>query len=209
MKEHNLKKSNPLRLFVKNSKGAVAIEFVFMIILLTLMLAFMVDLALLRSNLGKLDNMSYSLVNVLRERTQLYGKGNEGLAETRNVGGKSRNRDVTNFRKLAKYMAFGDTQSDSEIFVVLESLQFRRSDPTKKPLPIYKKLGDVEQCAPVKELNALQAIAPRSEIDEKRTIPLYQVTVCLKTYSVFRAIVLDESEQSGRLLRSSSVAVAR
>ncbi|MDP8170830.1 tight adherence pilus pseudopilin TadF [Pasteurella skyensis] len=209
MKEHNLKKSSQLWLFIKNSKGAVAIEFVFMIILLTFMLVFMVDLAMLRSNLGKLDNMSYSLVNVLRERTQLYGKGNESFARSRKVAGKLENRDITNFRKLAKYMAFGNTQSDKELFLVLESLQFQRSSPTAEPVLNYTALGDTGQCAPATNLQNLKAIAPRSEIDERRTIPLYQVTVCLKNYSIFRAIVLDESEQSGRLLRSSSVAVAR
>ena len=60
--------------FLKSKKGAVTIEFFFMVLLLGVLFAFMADLVMLRSTLGKLDNASFSLVNILRERTQLYGR---------------------------------------------------------------------------------------------------------------------------------------
>ncbi len=195
--------------FVKNCKGSISIEFVFMITLLTIMLVFMADLALLRSNLGKMDNVTYSLVNLLRERTQLYGKGNESLARDKELNGKIENKDLSDFRKLAKYAIYGDVNSQKELFIVLESLQFSESEPITEPQMTYTVLGDSNRCKPATNLRSLKNIAPRSEINEKRTIPLYQVTVCIQSYSIFRAIILDETKKTGRLLCSSSVAVGR
>ncbi|MDG6882633.1 Uncharacterised protein [Phocoenobacter uteri] len=201
--------SKLLRRFIKNTKGAVAIEFVFMIIVLTIMLVFMADLALLRSHLGKMDNASYSLVNLLRERTQLYGKGHETLALSQMVNGKLENKDLSDFTKLAKHMMYGDANSKKELVVVLESLQFGESPIDAEPTVTHSFLGDKQRCEPATNLPSLKDIAPRSEVKETRTIPMYQVTICIKDYSIFKAIVLGESERSGRLLRSSSVAVGR
>ncbi|MBR0573537.1 MULTISPECIES: tight adherence pilus pseudopilin TadF [Pasteurellaceae] len=208
MKDRNLR-NKLFNNFTKNSRGSVTIEFVFMITLLTLMLVFMVDLALLRSNLGKIDNATYSLVNLLRERTQLYGKGNESLSKDEKVNGKIKNKDLSDFRRLAKYMMYGDANSSKELFIIIESLQFNEADVDKEPTLVFSSLGDRNACVPATNLQLLRSIAPRSEVNERRTIPLYQVTICIQDYSIFRAIILDESEKSGRLLRSSSVAVGR
>ena len=59
---------NKIKGFIRNKKGAVSIEFFFSILLFGIMFAFMIDLLMVRSSLGKLDNASYTLVNLLRER---------------------------------------------------------------------------------------------------------------------------------------------
>lgn len=189
-----------LNSFLKNNRGSVTIEFVVMLLVLLFMLVFMADLAILRSNMGKLDNLSYSLVNVLRERTQLYGKGHEAIQSP----------EVGNFRKLAKGMFFGDPESDKELYIVLNSIQFKNTTtPTEKPqIKNNITLGDTAQCTPTTNLKDVDYIAPRSEINNNRIIPLYQVTVCIPSYSIFKAIIAGDAS-AGRTLRSSSIAVGR
>ncbi|SEQ84143.1 tight adherence pilus pseudopilin TadF [Basfia succiniciproducens] len=186
---------SPLRRFIRQQRGSVTIEFVFMLILLILILAFMTDLAMLRSTTGRLDNISYSLANILRERTQLYD-GKENLA-TENVN----NRDVNNFKLLAKRMAFGDKNSNKEIYVVLEYLAPQNS--------VYRIIGDSAKCEPYDSLQGLENLSPRSEINDTRKIPLYQVTVCVPNYSFFSALVPGVAKNMKETIRSSSITVSR
>lgn len=54
-------------------RGIFSIEFAIVGICFSLLLAFSGDVIIKLSIKGKLDRLSYSLVNVLKERTQLYG----------------------------------------------------------------------------------------------------------------------------------------
>ncbi|WP_443090805.1 tight adherence pilus pseudopilin TadF [Basfia succiniciproducens] len=186
---------SPLRRFIRQQRGSVTIEFVFMLILLILILAFMTDLAMLRSTTGRLDNISYSLANILRERTQLYD-GKENLAPE-----NENNRDVNNFKLLAKRMAFGDKNSNKEIYVVLEYLAPQNS--------VYRIIGDNAKCEPYDPLKGLENLSPRSEINDTRKIPLYQVTVCVPNYSFFSALVPGVAKNMKETIRSSSITVSR
>lgn len=199
--------------FLKHKKGAVAIEFVFMLILLVFIFAFMADLVVVRSSMGKLDNTSYSLASLLRERTQLY-QGNENLDLT-----QVNNRDVDNFKRIAARMVYGDEQRVKDISVVLESVRFVGNDETED----HNIVGDVQHCKPANNLmtspndvmpsnngaSLAKIVSPRSEQHNGRKIPVYQVTVCMPTASLFKAIVLGEKEQSGSQLRSSSITISR
>ena len=191
--------------FLRNSRGSVTIEFVVVLLVLLFMLVFMADLAILRSNMGKLDNLSYSLVNVLRERTQLYGKGNESLTGTE----EQKKMDINQFRQLAKGMFFGDPNSSKKLYIVLSSIEFNNAAIDQVPTEKNNiTLGDIGQCKPSTNLSSMENIAPRSELNNERTIPIYQVTVCIPSYSIFKAIIAGEAS-SGRTLRSSSIAVVR
>lgn len=187
--------TNLLRRFIRQQSGSVTIEFVFMLILLILILAFMADLAILRSTAGRLDNISYSLANILRERTQLYN-GNENLA-TEQVN----NRDVTQFKSLATRMAFGDKNSSKKIYVVLEYLAPENST--------YRIIGDTDKCKPYEALQNLVNLSPRSEMNNSRKIPLYQVTVCVPNYSFFSTLVPGVAKNMDETVRSSSITVSR
>ncbi|MFH0290798.1 tight adherence pilus pseudopilin TadF [Vibrio owensii] len=61
-----------------NSKhqGTFSVEFGLLVAVFSLMLIFTADMVVKLSVQGKLDRLSYSLVNVIKERTQLYGKDN-------------------------------------------------------------------------------------------------------------------------------------
>ncbi|TDQ57630.1 tight adherence protein F [Mesocricetibacter intestinalis] len=190
--------------FLRHRQGSVTIEFVFMLIILAVIFAFMADLVFVRSTLGKLDNASYSLVNVLRERQQLY-EGDEAISANDPLN----NSDFITFRRLAGKMLNNDSNSD--VMIVLEQLTFTDVRPGRQPRPLYTRIGtDDSKCRPANPLNRLENLSPRSEINGERKIPLYQVTLCTETGSgLFRALLLKDASKLKGVLRSSSLAVAR
>lgn len=60
-------------------KGTFSIEFALLGVVFSTMLLFTADTVVKLSVQGKLDRLSYSLVNILKERTQLYGKDDHSL----------------------------------------------------------------------------------------------------------------------------------
>lgn len=180
--------------FIKNKKGAVLVEFIFAIFILVIMFSFMADLVILRSSMGKLDNVSYSLANVLRERSQLFYQKNQAELDD-----KVTDREFQNFKILASRMV-----GSNNVYIVLESLS-----PNPKDRIGYKIVGDVDNCKPFNSLNNLSHLAPRSELYNERKIPLFQVTLCVPINSMFKAVVLDDAQIENGTLRSSSLTISR
>ncbi|MGR3808760.1 tight adherence pilus pseudopilin TadF [Pasteurella testudinis] len=173
------------RHFFNDNRGSVSIEFIFASMFLLIIFAFMVDLVVLRSTMGKLDRTSNSLVNILRERTQFYSGNAEINSE-----------DVANFKKLAGLMI----NSDRAIGVYLE----RWGEEQNGKMAI----GDPD-CRPAVSLRERANLSPRSEISNTRRIPLYQVTLCTETHSLFRSMIMDKENRVTQGIRSSSLAVSR
>lgn len=199
MKEINIKSVK----FLSNKKGSVAIEFMLLLIVLIIMFAFMFDLVLMRSTTGKLERTSYSLLNVIKERTQLYGNSNNTNLD---------DHDVTQMQKLAENLLYGQGNPNKQkVEVYLEYLEL--TDPTnpnapndrssrkpKKNFPIVK--GSSSSCRPLKPITDLAASSPISET--LRSVPIYQVTVCAEVSSLFKSILVSKKDQSLGLLRASS-----
>ncbi|WP_101775981.1 tight adherence pilus pseudopilin TadF [Pasteurella oralis] len=188
MKEFSLFRM--IKTFLRNKKGSVTIEFLFMSMFLLILFAFLFDLVMLRSTLGKLDNASYTMVSILRERSQLYNR----IPQINDT-------DYKQFEKLAKKLLYGNKDSDKKIGVVLE---YWAQDGSGRRIP--NAIGD---CKPYKKLSDLSYLSPRSELNNERKIPLYQVTLCVETHSLFESLLLDESQRSSGLMRSSSMSVSR
>ncbi|RDE68925.1 pilus assembly protein TadF [Aggregatibacter segnis] len=192
MKNHFLSRT---RNFISSKKGSVTIEFVFMLVLLLFIFAFLVDFVIVRTTQGKLDNATYSLVNILRERTQLYNdKGTNTLTT----------KDLQDFEKLAKLTLFGDVNSNKQVGVVLEHWWQDNGIGTSDAQ------SNLSNCQPYKKLNNdLAYLSPYSEISNQRKVPLYQVTLCIEVGSFFQSLIVKKENQSLGLLSSSSLAVAR
>lgn len=189
--------------FIHNKKGAVTIEFIFMMILLTFIFAFLTDLVIVRTTQGKLDNASYSLVSILRERTELYGdrdNGEKDLTDGTQNGDVvlTNSDDLNQFQQLANLLLAGDRNA-KKIEVVLE----RWSQNS------YQALSNSTRCKPYQSLDKLKDLSPRSEINNERKIPLYQVTLCTEVGSLFQSLIVNKENQSFGLLSSSSFSVAR
>lgn len=184
-----------MKKFIQNKKGAVTIEFFFMVLLLGILFAFMADLVMLRSTLGKLDSASFSLVNILRERTQLYEKRTNITAT-----------DLQQFEQLAKVLLYGDKNSNQDVYIILEHWwQEGTTDKTER-LPTSSK------CQPYKNIGELKDLSPRSEyIKNERKIPMYQVTICVETrFSLFKSLLLNDATKTNLgLIRSSTMALSR
>lgn len=195
MKENLLSK---IKDFLPNKRGSVTIEFIFMLILLTFIFAFLADFVIVRSTQGKLDNASYSLVNVLRERIQLFGdNGTATLTDD----------DLHDFEKVARGLLYGDKNDDNQkVLIVLEHFWREPGSTSNK----FERLPSSSNgCEPYRKIEELVHLSPNSEINEGRKIPLYQVTLCAETNSFFKSLYLSKENQSLGLIRSSSLAVSR
>lgn len=195
MKENLLSK---IKDFLPNKRGSVTIEFIFMLILLTFIFAFLADFVIVRSTQGKLDNASYSLVNVLRERIQLFGdNGTATLTDD----------DLHDFEKVARGLLYGDKNDNNQkVFIVLEHFWREPGSTSNK----FERLPSSSNgCEPYRKIEELVHLSPNSEINEGRKIPLYQVTLCAETNSFFKSLYLSKENQSLGLIRSSSLAVSR
>ncbi|UAX43000.1 tight adherence pilus pseudopilin TadF [Pasteurella canis] len=178
-----------LNSFFRNKKGSVTVEFVFMLMFLAFIFAFLADVIVMRSTMGKLDNASYTLVNILRERLQLYN----GVATITD-------NEYKQMERLAKRLIYNDQNTKKEIHVVLEYW----SEHNSKRIP-----NTISSCRPYKRLEELSYLSPKSEFNNERRIPLYQVTLCVESYSLFKSLLLNKSEQFDGLIRSSSMSVSR
>lgn len=197
MVEQRSRQVSRINRFFKNKNGSVTIEFFFMVLILGIIFAFMADLVMLRSTLGKLDSASFSLVNVLRERTQLYG-GNADL---------NRTRDLNQFEQLAKLALFGDKNSTQKVDVVLE---YWRQDVNGRDQVQTESTSPT--CSPYQPISQFRDLSPFSEVENReRKVPMYQVTLCVDTRaSLFKALVLnDETKTDLGMIRSSTVALSR
>ncbi|MBN6075261.1 pilus assembly protein TadF [Aggregatibacter actinomycetemcomitans] len=192
MKDYFFSNSREFRI---NKKGSVTIEFVFMLVLLTFVFAFLADFVMIRVTQGKLDNASYSLVNILRERAQLYDDdGTKALTQN----------DLNEYEELAKLILFGDKKSGKKVGVRLE--HWWQKDGKSAMDEKY----NIQNCQPYKKLdNQLAHLSPLSETVNKRKVPMYQVTLCVDINSFFQSLVVKKENLSFGSLSSSSIAVAR
>lgn len=187
--------------FQHNQQGSAVIEFLFSIIILLSILFFMIDLSLIRENIGKLDNTSYSLVSLLRERKLLY-------ADEKNPNQPPTilplQEDVNTYTKLAKHVFYGKDNDPRELYVVLSVLY----DDGKSQQ--YKQLSNKSACQPAISLNSneMKTLSPVSKKTGKR-FPIYQVTVCVPAPpSLFKSFLSDGHYQN-KMLVSSSISLSR
>ena len=208
------------KLFYRQQKGAVTIEFAFMLLLLCLLIAFMADLFIARSTIGKLDRTSYSLLNVVKERA--YSEPQDGKIE--DLAGQ---QEITKLTKLANKLVYGDAK-DTRVQVVVEAIKFpdiKVSQPAvdKRELPPGIKTKELasstealKKCkttTPKLEDIAL-SVTPFSEFN--RFVTLYRVTVCIPqggsmflTLSSFFDSSVSGEAKSGAIYRSSSIGIVR
>ena len=198
---------NRVSFFRQSKKGSVTIEFALTLMILVIVFAFLADLVVQRSTQAKLDNTSLSLVSILRERVQLYNdNGNATLTDgtTGAAGGfsvvGSSDGDLNQYIQLANLMLFGDRNAN-KVKVTLE-----RFFPDSKQ---YDKVSNSSACEPYKLLNTLEHLSPRSETNNLRKIPLYQVTLCVEVNSFFQSMIAQKGTVSNGFLRSSTFAPAR
>jgi tight adherence protein F len=141
------KKMKPKNL--NKQKGSFVIELAFVLMFLCLLTLFTADIAMQLFTRAKLDRVSYSLVNVLKERTRFY-EGNNTLTQD--------NYDQLDI--IAKKLL-----PDTNYNVLINS-----TVPTEAITPTVKPV----KCSPIIINPALIPISSLTDVK----FPVYQVTVC-------------------------------
>lgn len=206
--------------FSKQQRGAVTIEFAFMLLLLCLLIAFMADLFIARSTIGKLDRTSYSVLNVVKER---------GIAGVPNAQGNvpdcpsARDQEGLNLGVLANYLLFN--RISNKAAVVVECVAFQdppRNHTNARQAVVNNAASSVltfganaRACIPQMPLTQIAPnITPLSEM--RRYVPVIRVTVCIPgATSMFLALssAIEGKNANGArtnaLYSSSSTGVVR
>lgn len=156
-------------------RGVFSIEFAIIGLVFSLLLAFSGDVIMKISIKGKLDRLSYSLVNVLKERTQLYG------ADYQLTGS-----EVTSLNNIAKHSltrTFSVFDASNYGFLV-EELSFSDSET---PNPMISEQRGTIRCRvdqSIDELEKLTVLSVRG-----RKMPLYRVAICYESNNWFGGLV--------------------
>ncbi|NQZ51362.1 MAG: hypothetical protein HRT95_14700 [Moritella sp.] len=168
---------------VNNQRGVFAIEMSFVLFFIVALMVFTGDIAFKLFNRVALDRVSYSLVNIIKERTRFYNKRFE-----------LNQRDIDDIQILASRLLSGNRPFGLRV----ESLH----------KGVFKTfIGDVNQ-APVcridDSLKLKKELVPQNLAG--KSFPLYQVTLCYQVDSWFEQF-FGNTEQSH--LQSTSVIVGR
>ncbi len=139
--------------------GTFTVEFSIVAIALSFLLAFTFDVVSKQSVKGKLDRLSHSAVNVIKERTQLY-------PEQPNID-ESNIETVHGILKQSLTRTMGDF-SELKFGAIYE--QFIGSTGQVESIP--KGLN----CTQKKNIEGLKHLSPITSFDRKAS--LYQVTLC-------------------------------
>ncbi|WP_322803382.1 tight adherence pilus pseudopilin TadF [Vibrio alfacsensis] len=162
MSVHNLK-SNSRHL----QRGTFSIEFAIVGMFFSLLLVFSGDVIIKLSVKGKLDRLSYSLVNVVKERTQLYEADYE--LSKREVD------DIDTIARHSLMRTFGRFQAD-RYGLLVEEQSFEEVDKPNDPVREHRGTLDCDIGKPISQLQDLSVVSNRG-----RQMPIYRVSICYQT----------------------------
>ncbi|AKO45534.1 tight adherence pilus pseudopilin TadF [[Haemophilus] ducreyi] len=196
--------------FLKNNQGAVLIEFVFIFFMYSVILIFLIDVAILQASVGKLQRTSYSLTNVIKERN-IGHNGNEDITDD----------ELKSMKTLAADL-MGEKEEQIAVTIykyAFESIDSSKPEKNKNEQSRPKiKLDSSKEKAYSSDKQHCQSIqgditkaAPLTENlrGSNRYATLYQVTVCKKMDNLFKGLTLNRKDYSSSWLRASSLGVAR
>jgi tight adherence protein F len=183
-------------------RGAFAIEFAIVGLLLGVLLAFAQDAIINISMKGKLDRLSYSAVSIVKERTQLYSGDPPGSDAGFDLNNPMAASDATNIYTAMKQSLSRTTGSfdESKFGMRLEELTY---DGNNASLVIYKEGSlDCEVQSSLADTEKQDALQITTTLE--RHPPIYQITLCYDT-----DLVADLLSKGFERVSSTSVAVGR
>ncbi|AQS38109.1 hypothetical protein Sps_02962 [Shewanella psychrophila] len=169
-------------------QGSFTVELAFVLFFTSALLVFTGDIALQLLNRVNLDRVSYSLVNILKERTRFY--------EEKPIVTASEVDEIDIL--AARLLGYPNTSEAAPYGVRVEWLVDGGYGG------IDKGIGGGTPCRPDDSLQDKASLVPINSAH--KTFPLYQVTLCLKIDSWFNQFWGD-SEQ--HYIHSSSVMPGR
>lgn len=180
-----------MTLFKSKQRGNFSVEFAIVGLFFGLLLVFSGDVIIKLSVKGKLDRLSFSLVNVLKERTQLY---DEDYEIKQAEAGAMQTIAVNSLRRTL------GTFDTSKLGILVEELTF--SD-----IGVANALNDFalgsQRCAVSQTLDKLANLSVITSWN--RQASLYRVTLCYETDN-WAGSLLDKEFTT---VSSSSVMIGR
>ncbi|KXO09530.1 Flp pilus assembly surface protein TadF, ATP/GTP-binding motif [Moritella sp. JT01] len=158
-------------------QGNFTVEFAVVGVIFSLLIVFSADVIVKLSLKGKLDRLSYSVANILKERTQ-FNNDNYRLSEAETttlntIATQSMRRTSQNFDDLRWGMH-------------IEALQFDSKDePIVFPFP-----RGTQKITPSSDMKTLENLAVKTSWGRRATI--YRVTLIYKTENWFGALIGEE-----------------
>lgn len=181
-------------------KGAIAVEFAVVSLLLISFIFFFADIVIRESTAGAMDRLSYSMAGVIRERTQLYNS-DERINQT----------DVDQLYRLAQ-KALSDMHIDaSQLEMSVQEMHFQSLDKMTHEikqedyvvrLSAHNVSGQCEPNHPIEYNHTV--LAPMGSY--QRIVPIVNVTVCLPTVSWFSRFI---SREEVPLVSSTALVMVR
>jgi tight adherence protein F len=180
--------------FIVNRSGAVIVEFVFVVFIITLFIKVLISVTAYQATVGKLDRISYSIAGIVRERERVYGVDN-ALTEPQ----------VRALKQLAEKMLVASGIPNASPAITVETLHFDPESETKT-VDTDKTLSfSIGVCQPTRALSDMTDLSPYS--NSVHWIPLYQVTLCLPTAPWYSAIF--SRGESTIPIKSSAMTIER
>ncbi|WP_159064974.1 tight adherence pilus pseudopilin TadF [Thaumasiovibrio subtropicus] len=176
-------------------KGAFAVEMALVASVMVFVLAFTTDVVLNQSLKGKLDRMSYSMVNILKERTQLYNAGDvldsDQVDELYDVLLQSLGRTVGGF-------------DATQLGMYVEQQKFTEDDdPIEPQVGVHLFSRGTLACQPAVSLRQRESLSVVTTFDRRAT--LYMVTICYQGKNWFGELM----DENYGLVRSYSIMIGR
>nr|PMI79656.1 ATP-binding protein [Vibrio lentus] len=146
--------------------GTFSVEFALLGVVFMTLLVMSGDIIIKLSMQGKLDRLSYSLVNVLKERTQLYGTDVNTLTR----------KDAITFIRVARKSLSRTTENykKDNLSGTFEMLTFDTNGQSK--VTELKRGGG---CTLTENIQALEDLSMMTSWGRRAT--LYRVTLCYET----------------------------
>lgn len=182
--------------FIVSRSGAVIVEFVFVIFIMTLLIKILITVTAYQSTVGKLDRLSYSLAGIVRERNNLYSSDHD-LTQAQ----------VAELKQLAEKILLNSGVDSNNLAIRIETLHFIPSASGIRNIDNQKtKSLSIGVCQPTRQLNDMQDLSPYAN-KTGRWIPLYQVTLCLPTAPWYNT--LFNGGGTATPIKSSAVTIER
>lgn len=153
---------------VRKQKGTFSVEFAIVGVFFSLLLVFSGDVIIKLSMKGKLDRLSYSMVNILKERTQLY---NEDYTITQAEASALNTISIGSLTRMS-----GASFEPDRLQVVVEELTFA---DIGRPNGVRTFNFGRQICRLNKTLADLDHLSVVTSWDRQAT--LYRVTLCYET----------------------------
>ncbi|OAN14031.1 hypothetical protein A3K86_12525 [Photobacterium jeanii] len=193
---------------INNNKqrGSVAIELTFVLGALAMCMMFAGDLAAKMTIQGELDNLSYSMVNIIRDRSALYS-----TPHAKKVREELSKADAAQIDRIVRSTLSRQRVGFSEhkYALIVEGAQFYNAaskdiPPSIKNYDIFQ-FGNRQLSCDVLDKSEFTTLAPYT--NKKRYMPMYRVTVCYESPDLFQRFAQSSSQPI--VIRSSSINVGR